>query len=278
MPIALMTHFSLARISSVSLLLLGASIAPIAHAQTWMEGLSPISPGPFPEPRPVRVKYAFGWGGVNAATAELVFSRNGDHLQLEGTGQTVGLARTLWKFDVHQISTSDAHTLRPLRVKEIENARAKQFDTELAFTPERVSSHRIEQRNGSTKTKSRTFDFPNVQSLSSALLYLRSKPLNEGEAERIVVYPSTNPYLCTVTVLGHEHVTVPTGAYDAIKLDVKLSKVGKDRELIPHKKFKRATVWLSNDPERLILRIEAQVFLGTVSAELQSVQFENAKP
>jgi Protein of unknown function (DUF3108) len=54
-----------------------------------------------------------------------------------------------------------------------------------------------------------------------------------------------------------------------------LKKLGKNLELEPHRKFRRATVWISDDSDRIILRIEAQVFIGTVFAELQSAHFEN---
>jgi hypothetical protein len=34
---------------------------------------------------------------------------------------------------------------------------------------------------------------------------------------------------------------------------------------------------MSDDPDRLLLKIEAQIFVGSVFAELQSVEFENAR-
>ena len=67
------------------------------------------------------------------------------------------------------------------------------------------------------------------------------------------------------------------GTYNAIKLDLRLKRIGKHLELEPHKKFRRATIWVSDDAERLILRIDAQIFVGTVFAELQSVRFDNPK-
>jgi hypothetical protein len=70
---------------------------------------------------------------------------------------------------------------------------------------------------------------------------------------------------------------VRAGTYNAIKLDLQLKRIGKNLELEPHRKFRRATIWVSDDAERLILRIEAQVFVGTVFAELQSVRFDTAK-
>ncbi|MGH7935379.1 MAG: hypothetical protein ACREF8_00020, partial [Chthoniobacterales bacterium] len=62
------------------------------------------------------------------------------------------------------------------------------------------------------------------------------------------------------------------------KLDLQLKKVGKKGELEPHRKFRSASVWLSDDADRLLLRIEAGVFVGTVFADLEAVHFPNAKP
>jgi hypothetical protein len=70
-------------------------------------------------------------------------------------------------------------------------------------------------------------------------------------------------------------VRVRAGSYSTIKLDLKLQRVSKKNELEPHRKFKRATIWISDDNDRLLLRIESQIFVGTVTAELQSVHFEN---
>jgi hypothetical protein len=78
-----------------------------------------------------------------------------------------------------------------------------------------------------------------------------------------------------VTVTGREKSSVHAGTYNTIKLDLRLKRIGKHLELEPHKKFRRATIWVSDDAERLILRIEAQVYVGTVFAELQSVRFDN---
>jgi hypothetical protein len=112
--------------------------------------------------------------------------------------------------------------------------------------------------------------------LHSALLYLRSQPLGNGNVQRIVVYPATSAYLATVTVIGREKITVHAGTYNAIKVGLQLHRIGKNLELEPHRKFRRATIWVSDDSDRILLRIEAQIFIGTVFAELQSIRFESA--
>ena len=109
------------------------------------------------------------------------------------------------------------------------------------------------------------------------MLYLRSQPLTDGSVHRVVVYATTNAYLATVTVVGRDEISVRAGSYKAIKLDLRLSRVGKHLELEPHRKFRRATIWVSDDRDRILLRIEAQIFVGTVFAELQSVRFDDAR-
>jgi hypothetical protein len=201
----------------------------------------------------------------------------GDRLQLDGTIRTTGLVRALWKFDATHTSIVDANTLRPRAMKQIENVRSKKTITSLSFDPSGVTSSEAETPGRNAGPKIRRFDFPDLFDLYSALLYLRSQPLQDRSVQRIVVYPATSAYLATVTVVGRERFTGPTGTYNSIKLDLQLSKIGENRELQPHRKFRRGTVWLSDDADRLLLRIQAQIFVGTVFAELQSVKFDDAK-
>ena len=162
-------------------------------------------------------------------------------------------------------------------MKQIENVRNKKTVTSLSFDSSGVTSRETETPGKNEGPKIRRFDSPNLFDLYSALLYLKSQPLQDRSIQRIVVYPATSAYLATVTVLGRERLTGPSGTYNAIKLDLQLSKIGKNRELEPHRKFRRATVWLSDDPDRLLLRIQAEIFVGTVFVELQSVEFDDAR-
>ncbi len=211
-----------------------------------------------------------------AATAEIHFGKSGGRLQLQGSGQTIGFVRALWKFDVRHRAVADAATLRPVLMNQVEEVRGKAITTDLVFDANGVVRTRTDTKS-KKPPKPKPFAFPGVLDLHSALLYVRSQPLNNGDVHRIVVYPATGAYLATITAAKREPVTVPAGAYKAIKLDLQLSKIGKKRELEPHKQFRRASVWISDDSDRLLLRIEANVFVGTVFAELQSVRFTDEK-
>ena len=223
----------------------------------------------------MRANYGFSWSGIPGASADVRAVRTGDRLQFDGTIRTTGLIRSLWKFDGTHSSSVDAATLRPGTTKQTENVRKKKTVTNLSFDSGGVTSRELETPGKSDDPEMRRFELAGVFDLYSALLYLRSQPLEDQNVLRIVVYPATSAYLATVTVAGHERFTGPTGSYDSIKLDLQLNKISKSRELEPHKKFRRATVWLSDDSDRLLLKIQAQIFVGTVLAELESVKFDD---
>jgi hypothetical protein len=246
-------------------------------AENWEATLSKEPIGNFPEMRPLRASYRFGWSGLTAATGDVHFTKPSENkFQLDGTGRTIGFVRALWKFDVSYQAIASAETLRPIETQQIENYRSKKIVTHLTFTNNGVTRARTEGK-GAAASKTRQFNFPNLFDLFSAMLYLRSQPLKERTVYRVVAYPATNAYLAAVTVVGREKISVHAGSYSAIKLDLRLKRIGKQRQLEPHRKFRGATIWVSDDPERLLLRIEAQIFVGTVFAELQSVSFDNPK-
>lgn len=221
--------------------------------------------------------YHFGWSGFTAGKGDIHFNRvPGKRFQLEANGGTTGLVRALWKLDATYRGLANGETLRPIQSKQVEAYRRKKITTELTFTDSGVARIRTEDSKAKD-AKPRPFNFPNLFDLHSAMLYLRSQPLNDHSVYRIVVYPASSAYLATVTALSHERVSVHAGSYNAIKLDIQLKRLGKNLELEPHRKFRRATIWVSDDQDRIPLRIEAQIFVGTVFAELWEVHFEQEK-
>lgn len=247
----------------------------IGAATGWQSTIT-TSPGDFPEPRPLRAKYNFGWSGITAATGDVHFTKaSPTRFQLDAAGHTVGLVRALWRLDANYHGVADAQMLRPIEMNQTESYPWKQVATHLNFTVDDVTSTRAEAKTGAAaSTKTREFKFANLFDLHSALLFLRSQPLRDHGVYRVAVYPATSAYLATVTVVAREKISVRAGHYNAIKVDLRLQKIDKNLELQPHRKFRRATAWVSDDQDRILLRIEAQIFIGTVFAELQSVHLE----
>src|SRR2546423_10509213 len=90
----------------------------VALAANWQATLSKEPAGNFPELRPLRAFYRFGWSGVTAATGEIHFTKpSNDRFQLEGTGRTIAFARPLWKLDVTQRAVANSATLAPIETQ-----------------------------------------------------------------------------------------------------------------------------------------------------------------
>ena len=100
----------------------------------------------------------------------------------------------------------------------------------------------------------------------SAMLFIRSQKLDNGDAITQVIQPFDSPYLLKVKVAGRE---VHNGR-NTIKLTVGMRKIDrKTLELKPYKKLKSdATMWLSDDADRIPVELRAAAFIGEVRATL----------
>ena len=262
------------------LLLIGCVLAGPAGAGDWRETLSPPRSGGFAPPRPFEAIYRFGWSGVTAAEADFVLARAPrGQLQLAMTTRTIGLARTLWQMDTKHNALCDAGTLRPIRMQQTETYKDETESHDVVFSAEDVRrKSRVTPQKGPPE-KERKVKLANVFDLQTGLFFVRSQRLEAGDRYRFLVFPSTTAYLAEVEVLGRERLKVAAGNFDAIKCAVRLERVGKKFELTPHKKFQRALAWISDDRDRLLLKVDAEIFVGSVWAELRSVKFapENAQ-
>jgi hypothetical protein len=245
------------------------------ESPAWESSLtSNKGPGNFDAPPSMRLAYQFGWSGLPAARADIhLFSPTRTTFQVDASGGTSGFPRVLFSFDVSQHATENKMTLRPIHFSQEEKYRSETVKTDVDFGSDRVTGLR-EKIPGDHTPKPNIFKFSPVFDMATALLWVRSQPLADGETESIVVWASNAPYLATVTVVGRDNIKVGGHKRDAIKLDLKLSRIDKKMELKEHKLFKGGRGWLSDDDKRIPLRIEADIFIGYVFAELESMQLE----
>jgi hypothetical protein len=249
-------------------------ISTPAWAGNWWDNLS-TSAGSFPAPRPLKARYTFGWGALTAGNAEAEFSRTkDDEYQLKIKGATTGAVRGLWKLDTDAISIVRPQALLPTTLVQHETYSDEARTTTITFTGEGVSRTR-ERKPVKEPPKIKRFKFAPVHDLHSALLFIRSQPLKDGDVLRFAVYPAAQAYLAEVTVSGHETIKVAGKKWPAIKLDLKLQEIEKDFTLVPHTKFKRASGWISDDTDRLLLKVESEVMVGKVWMDLEQVTFRN---
>lgn len=257
------------------LFLLAANIAfaTSATSANWRSELSPAAPGKFPPPPSLTVSYALGWLTFTGAHMDITFSQPQKNvLVLKAHGGTTGVVRHLWKLDADYFARANAQTLLPIDLKQAERYSDYTIRTTLKFTNRDVWQLRSSTRD-KKPAKWKHVKFPDMRGLFSALLYIRSQPLKKGQTWSLVVYPQSTAYLAQVKILGKEQIKLGGKTYTAFKMDLKLKKITKKFALAPRKKFKSATVWISDDANRIPLKIEADIFVGSVWAELRKVRF-----
>jgi Protein of unknown function (DUF3108) len=266
------TRIAAARIIAI-LFLFGAFAAGAEERADWINSLtSNKAPGDFALPPPMHLAYRFGWHGIQAATADVHLSfPKKNILEIDAEGGTTGLPRVLFKLDVSHQATENKLTLRPIRFVQQENYRSETVKTSVNFEPIQVTGLR-EKIPGDQSPKPSTFKFSPVFDMATALLWIRSQPLKDGDTEAIVVWPSDAPYLATVKVIGRDKLKIGGRDKDAIKLELHIKKIDKKMQLKEHKLFKSGRGWLSDDDKRIPLRIEADIFIGYVFAELESME------
>ena len=107
---------------------------------------------------------------------------------------------------------------------------------------------------------------PEAQSLLSTLFYLRSYPIAAG---RPVVFPVTHEkgnFLFQGQVLGHPVVETPMGPIQTVEVSMPAAVP----ELFSATQGE-LRVWLSDDPRRLVVRVEIPLKHGRVTAQLKEL-------
>jgi len=255
------------------LAVLFATSAWAAEDPDWQTTLQPGTAGKFAPLRSFVAKYGFGWSALSAGDAEVEFTRKPGLSQLKVKGSTGGAVRALWKLDTEATSTIRMQDLQTTRLVQMEKYSDEKRTTTVVFGPEGAARTRVREPKDKDSGKTKRFKFAPVRDLSGAFLFVRSQPLKEGEIVRFVVYPTSGGYLAEAEVIGREKVKVAGKEWPTIKLALRLKEISKDLTLKPHQKFKSATCWLSDDSDRLLLKVEAEVMVGKVWMAMQQVNF-----
>ncbi len=245
----------------------------------WLKTITRIPPGPYAKIRPVELGFDLGWKNkINAGkfTISVKESKQNDQdVYLgEATGQTTGLARLLWPYDVQARSFVDHKTLRPKLFELKEKERNKVNDYKIRFESKKLVCNmtRINKKVNDGKPTTGVYQFHHdfVQDILSAIFYVRSQPLAQGEKVSLMIAPFNKPYLTKFQVTGREMHKLNKQKHKTIRLNVEISKILPDFSLGTYSKVKRITLWITDDEYRFPLELQAEVFVGYVTASLTS--------
>lgn len=244
----------------------GAETPPWADSLTTGKG-----PGAFPFPPNSHLTYRFGWSGITAAEADVRLMSEGNMVKTKANGGTTGWARTLFRLDLDHECLSHRSTLLPTRVVQDEKYASEDVKTTIEFTSKATTSTR-DVTPAKDPPKAKTIEFAPIFSFETAYFWLRSQPLTDGEKEVMVVYANNAAYLATMQVAGREKIRIGDTERNAIKINLTFKTIDQHLQLKTYRRFKSGRGWISDDNYRIPLRVEADIFIGYVFAELQSFE------
>lgn len=256
------------------LIVIALCASSILHAApAWKGELTSSVPGQFPALAPTALDLKVSWNGtINAGTIRVEFAppdvtKPGSFI-VRSTAASQGAAAVLFPYQTNFWSEVDPASLRPRLFHAVETDKKETVDTTVQYFPNRVASREVSKllKTGKIERTNRNFAFSPVFDIFSAMLHVRSQKLATGDQITLVVHPFGTSYLLRVKVHGRE---LHNGR-NAIRLTLGMRKIDrKTQELMPYKKLKKdATLWLSDDAERIPMEFRAAAFIGDVRATL----------
>lgn len=251
--------------------LLGAALAPAAP--DWHKEISPSSAGSFNTLPLGTLDLTVSWKGwMDAGRIQLDFVAPGKLKPglavVRCSSHSSGPAAALFPYRSDFWSEISPATLRPREFHATESDRKESVSTVTRFLDNRVETTEITKpvKKKEPSTRTRSFAFAPVHDIFSAMLHVRSQQLADGDRIGLVVHPFGTPYLVRIHVAGREKHQ----DRDAIRMTVSMRKINRDSgQLESYKKMTReATLWLSDDKQRIPLEVRAPVFIGDVRVTL----------
>ncbi|HUH29443.1 DUF3108 domain-containing protein [Gelidibacter sp.] len=201
------------------------------------------------------------------ATLEVKESRlNGkDVFHVVGKGWTTGAIRWFFKVKDRYESYFDKQTGMPYKfIRNIDEGGYTK-DVEIEFDHAASKAH---VNNKKTKTKQSYAIEENVQDMVSAFYYLRNNyntnTIKEGDVVSLNMFFDEENYNFKLKFLGREDLKTTFGTIKTLKFRpyVMAGRVFKEQESL--------TLWVSADDNKIPLRIQADLAVGSLRADLEA--------
>lgn len=214
-------------------------------------------------------KFRIHYGIVNAGYATLEVKdatiNNKKTFHIVGKGYTTGMSRFFFKVDDLYESYIDKETKNPYRfVRKIDEGGYTK-NQEGFFNQ---SVNKVVVKDYKHKTEKTLYIPKNTQDILSTFYYLRNHPnidkLKIGESVTIDMFFDDETTKFKLKFMGRENITTKFGVVPSMIFRplVQSGRVFKEQESL--------TVWISDDDNKVPLRIKASLAVGSIKADIDS--------
>jgi len=261
-------------ITSISMVAAFAVNTSVTQADTsWKKTLQPTNRGAVAKLPPTKFQYEFSWkGSIGAGLVTFDFNKKDKRYPgydiSQTYGKSTGFAYALFPYHFSMTSFSRANSYKPTLFVANEDDKKAKVNTKNEFKKNGVvhNSTKNYKKGQKPRVQSHTYKIADSHDPLSAIQYIRSQTLRNGQKLKLSLHPLNSPMYAQITVLGRE---MHQGKR-CIKLDVKLNKVDlKTMHLKDYSKLKKATLWITDDANRHMLEMRCYVKVGVISGDVR---------
>lgn len=213
-------------------------------------------------------KFQVSYGIVNAGIATLHLNEttyDGKKVfHAKGYGYTTGVTKAVFKVQDDYQSYFDIRTGQPYRyIRKInEGGYTKNEEGFFQYAKNNV----LVKDNKNNSQKNVANNNRNIQDIISSFYYLRNHPkinqMKKGEMIEIDMFFDSEVYKFKLKLLGKEEIKTKFGKVKTLKFRpyVQSGRVFKEEESL--------TLWVSDDENKIPLKIQASLLVGSLKAEL----------
>ena len=217
-----------------------------------------------------RMRYGFLNASYATATVRETTFKDQAVYHVAATGKTTGFARWFFKVDDYFDSYFEKDIVRPIRfVRNISEGNYKRH-VEIDFDHNTQSGIMHDLLR---KTKTEISFAPNLQDLVSAFYFLRNhfdlEGIRVGETASLHMIYDKKPFAFQFRFLGYENVKTKFGVVPCVKFRpyVEEGRI--------FKKESGLSLWVSNDNNRIPIKVVAELSVGSLDVDL--VDFKGLK-
>ncbi|TPN87651.1 DUF3108 domain-containing protein [Aquimarina algicola] len=182
-----------------------------------------------------------------------------------GTGKSSGFLSLFFKVEDYYESYIDKNEVKPYKFVRKINEGGHTKDIEIDFNHQTSKALVFNKKHNTKET------FPiksDVQDMMSSFYYLRNSietsSLKKGDEQYINMFFDNENYRFKLKFLGREVIKTKMGKIACLKFRpyVQADRIFKEEESM--------TVWVSDDPNRMPVRIKADILVGSIKADLDA--------
>lgn len=213
-------------------------------------------------------EYSVGWEGINAASCSVTVDKHGDSYVIESAARTYSGVDLLYKlrYTATSILSAKDFSSKSLVIEQQENTRHKQIAIE--FAPDLRDIYAIRGKGPNDPNKKTVSFAPGNFTLDpvGATFLARTVDWNVGDTKHFDVFNGKSRYLISLT--AHKRTTLDING-ETRPVIALVPHVRNLTAIKPGSKLRDATIYVSDDSKREVLRIESAVFIGRVITELE---------